>query len=414
MAEAGLPAKLREALDADSGVDLLRRMVACNSVTGLEASMAPLLADELRSLGINDVVVREFLPGRPNVWGVRRGSGQGRSVLLIGHTDTVHVRGWQERWAGTEREDPFGGAVVDGEMWGRGVTDLKGGLASCLQAVRILDRAEIPLAGTVTLAFVGDEESGEAGSGLSEGIKQFCEALDSGEVPKPDFAIYVEPTTLEVYPAQMGFMICDIVVTGRTSYVGMPEQGVDALKATHAILAGLWAHSKELEEGPSHDLIGRSFILVTSIEGGGYIAVPGECRLSLLRKLRPGESLDEAAAALERAALSGEIHPEIRVTFSYPASRNHRYGGTPVDGDPNHPAVRALSDVVGRIRPGSGRVTGAPFWSEAPFLTERGIPTVYFAPGDIRNCHTLEERLPLDEYRDGIVALSTFLAEYCN
>jgi acetylornithine deacetylase len=53
---------------------------------------------------------------------------------------------------------------------------------------------------------------------------------------------------------------------------------------------------------------------------------------------------------------------------------------------------------------------GAPFWSEAPFLTRLGIPTVYYAPGDIRICHTLEERVPIEAYRRGILGLAAFLA----
>jgi acetylornithine deacetylase len=62
------------------------------------------------------------------------------------------------------------------------------------------------------------------------------------------------------------------------------------------------------------------------------------------------------------------------------------------------------------VRPDRGAVEGAPYWSEAPFLaTELGVPTVYGAPGDIRNCHTLEERVELREYFDGVVALAAFL-----
>jgi len=63
------------------------------------------------------------------------------------------------------------------------------------------------------------------------------------------------------------------------------------------------------------------------------------------------------------------------------------------------------------VRPDRGVIEGAPYWSEAPFLTNAlGVPTVYCAPGDIRNCHTLEERVELREYFDGIVAFAAFLA----
>jgi acetylornithine deacetylase/succinyl-diaminopimelate desuccinylase-like protein len=51
--------------------------------------------------------------GRPNVWGLRKCRSGADTLLLVGHTDTVHVRGWSDRWAGPERESPFSGALVN-------------------------------------------------------------------------------------------------------------------------------------------------------------------------------------------------------------------------------------------------------------------------------------------------------------
>jgi acetylornithine deacetylase len=58
-------------------------------------------------------------------------------------------------------------------------------------------------------------------------------------------------------------------------------------------------------------------------------------------------------------------------------------------------------------------VRGAPFWSEASFLAARGIPCVYFAPGDIANCHTAEEHVAVRELLDAVRALSLFIAGHC-
>ncbi len=390
--------------------DLLRRAVATPSVTGTEAAFAALLADECRALGLTPTVT-DFAPGRPNVWAVRRGTGGGRSLLLIGHTDTVHVRGWRERWAGTERADPFAAPVIAGELWGRGAADLKAGLCTALSALAKI--ADAPLAGDVVLGFVGDEESGEPGSGVSAGMRDFAAALDAGRVPRPDFAIYVEPTRLAIYPAQMGFLICDLTVTGRSAYFGVPELGADALRAAHAVLAALWAHSADLSAAATHKLIGRAFLLVTGISGGGLIAVPAEVRLSLIRKLRPGEDLAVARDGIEAAARGAVADPAITLDFAYPAGRDHPLGGLPSETDPAHPAVAALAAALARHADGAGAIEGAPFWSEASFLTARGIPTVYCAPGDIRICHTLEERVRLAEYDAAIAAFADFIRDWC-
>ncbi|SEB93121.1 acetylornithine deacetylase [Rhizobiales bacterium GAS188] len=411
--DASLIARLRAALDREGAIDLLRRAVGTPSVTGTEAAFAHLLADELTALGARDVTLTEFAPGRPNVRGLVPGAGGGPCLLLTGHTDTVHVRGWAERWAGTEREDPFGAAIVDGAIWGRGTGDLKAGICTTLAAARLLAAAGLRQPADVLYAFIGDEESGEPGSGVSAGIKALVAEIEADTAPRPDFAVYVEPTELNIYTAQMGFLICDIVVTGRSAYFGVPEAGIDALKAAHAILSALFAHSAELEARAPHRLVGRPFLLVTGIEGGGYIAVPGECRISLILKLLPGESLDAAVAGLEAAIRGAPFDPAILVSLAYPAGRDHRVGGTPTETPPELAAVRLLAAAVQAVRPDRGAVAGAPYWSEAPFLVNQlGVPAVYCAPGDIRNCHTLEERVVVEDYLDGIVAFAAFLASF--
>ncbi|MDQ0390588.1 M20 family metallopeptidase [Labrys monachus] len=411
--DTALIPRLRAALDRDEAVGLLRRAVRTPSVTGTEAAFARLLAEELSALGAADVQLDAFAPDRPNVRGRLPGAGGGPTLLLTGHTDTVHVRGWREKWAGTEREDPFGGAVVDGALWGRGSGDLKAGICTTLAAARLLAAAGLRAPADLQFAFIGDEESGEPETGVSAGMKAFVAQIEAGAVPRPDFAVYVEPTQLNVYAAQMGFLICDITVTGRSAYFGVPELGIDALKASHAILGALFAHSARLEARAPHGLVGHPFLLVTTIEGGGYIAVPGECRISLILKLLPGESLDQAVAELEAAVGSAPLDPGIRLAFAYPAGRDHRLGGTPSETAPDLPAVRLLVEAVKAVRPDRGAIEGASYWSEAPFLVNRlGIPAVYCAPGDIRNCHTLEEHVVIEDYLDGVVAFAAFLATY--
>jgi acetylornithine deacetylase len=401
------------AVDEATAIATLQSAIRHPSITGAEAGFAIHLAAALRELGLQDVALVEFLPGRPNVVGVMRGKGEGKRLMIIGHTDVVHARGWRERWPDDPRQDPFGAAIVDRAVWGRGSADLKAGIAMAIEALRALIVQDVPLAGDVIVAFVGDEESGEPGTGVSAGMKALARMIDGGELSRPDFAVYVEPTTLDIYPAQMGFFIAEIEVLGRTAYFGVPEQGIDALKAAHAVLAALWRHSADLEARGSHGLVGRSFLLVTSIEGGGLIAVPGQCKLSLIRKLRPREDIDAAREELEEVVRTAITDCGVTVSFAYPAGRDHPIGGLPAEIDPDSDAVELLQAIVRRRRPDRGRIRGAPFWSEASFLTARGIPTVYFAPGDISICHTSEEHVPIDEYISGIAALAEFIARYC-
>ena len=125
--------RLRAAFDADHALALLRRAVAVQSVTGNEANMAMMLQPEMARLGLGPIV-EDFLPGRPNIRGTREGNG-GPRLLFMGHTDTVQAHGWAEHWAGSAQQDPFVGAVIDGELWGRGAADLKAGICASLAAL---------------------------------------------------------------------------------------------------------------------------------------------------------------------------------------------------------------------------------------------------------------------------------------
>jgi acetylornithine deacetylase len=344
------------------------------------------------------------------VWGLRQGRSGADTLLLIGHTDTVHTRGWKERWAGSEQENPFSGAVVDGAVWGRGASDLKAGLCMTLEAVRTLDRAGIEVDPTLLFAFVGDEESGEPASGVSAGARAFSALIASGAVPRPDMAIYVEPTMLDVYVAHMGSFLCDIRIIGKSAYFGVPELGVDALKGAHAILEALWRYSADLGASKKHTLVGSGFVLPTGIQGGGYIAVPGECTISLIAKILPGVRLDDVRAGLEAAVRAAPVDSRIELQFFYPAPRDHSIGGQPFESRLEELRLERLISAVRAVRPERGNIEAAPYWLELPILSALGVPGVYFSPGDIRICHTTEENVGLQDYYDGIVALDAFLS----
>lgn len=405
--------KLTKAIDNNKYIDLLQGAIQHESITGNEANFVGYLSKKMSELRLNPEQ-EDFLPNRPNIWGLRKGNGGGKTLQFMGHTDTVHVDGWKENWSGDARENPFSGVVIDGQIWGRGSGDLKAGICSSLAALDLLDKVGIVLKGDVQYAFIGDEESGQDGTGVSAGIKQYVKQFENGKTAKPDFTIYTEPTQLNVFTAQMGFFILDIKIVGKSAYFGVPESGIDALKASHKALTAIWEHSEHLSRTFNHSLVGDAFVLVTEINGGGYIAVPGECDISLIRKLVPGESLDDAAAELEKIVTDSNEVDGIEFEFSYPAGRDHKLGGSPAEIDSSLQEISVLSNAIELALPKHGQIKGAPFWSESPFVINQiNCPTVYCAPGDITNCHTFEERVDVKEYLAGIVAFASFIATYC-
>ena len=405
--------RVAAAVDGEAVVELVREATRIPSVTPDEEAFAHWAWRQMaESDAFDSAELFECEPGRPNVCGTA-GDGPGRSLLLAGHLDTVATDDWSQHWRGTDREDPFGAHVIDGEIWGRGVADQKAGICAIIEAVRTLGRAGLRPAGRVSTLFVCDEESGQSGSGVSAGMRAAVEGR-AGPRPDADFAIYTEPTTSAIYTAQMGFLIADIAYAGVSAYFGRPELGIDALRAGHRLLDRLWEHSDHLRESvPAHELLGEAFLLVTSVNSGGNIAVPGRFELSLIRKVLPRENLDDAAEQIRAIAeqVAGEHGVECAVEFSAP--RDHRFGGTPDEVDADHPGVAALAQSIGAVTGEPARVEGAPFWSEKPFLRDLGIPSVYFAPGDISNCHTPFERLAIDELVTATRTLAHFIAQWC-
>jgi acetylornithine deacetylase len=126
--------------------------------------------------------------GRPNVVGVLKGSGGGRSLILNGHVDTVTIEP-REAWT----RDPFGAEMDGGMMYGRGASDMKGGLMAAILAVAYLREAGVALRGDVIIQSVVNED--HAGNGTLDLVRRGITA---------DAAIVLEPTENQVFVTHPG------------------------------------------------------------------------------------------------------------------------------------------------------------------------------------------------------------------
>ncbi|MDE0516344.1 MAG: hypothetical protein OXH43_08410, partial [Acidimicrobiaceae bacterium] len=108
--------RVASAVDGEAVVQLVREATRIPSVTPNEEEFARWACRQMtESDAFDSAELFECEPGRPNVCGTA-GDGVGRSLLLAGHLDTVAVEDWSQHWAGTDREDPFGAHVIDGEL----------------------------------------------------------------------------------------------------------------------------------------------------------------------------------------------------------------------------------------------------------------------------------------------------------
>jgi acetylornithine deacetylase/succinyl-diaminopimelate desuccinylase-like protein len=141
-------------------VELLRRLIRVDTTNppGRETLAAELLRDYLEAAGV-DCVLYARVPERANLVARIRGRGDGPSLALLSHTDVVLAD--PAEW----ERDPFGGELVDGEVWGRGALDMKGEVAASAVAIASLAREGWRGSGDLVFVAAADEEVG-AGFGL--------------------------------------------------------------------------------------------------------------------------------------------------------------------------------------------------------------------------------------------------------
>ena len=151
--------KLVEAFNTDDTIALTQRMIQIRSIDppGDEAEMSEFVKDYLEKAGVDEVEaisVEGLAPERKNIIARIKGSGEAAPLIFSGHMDVVPV---SERELTQWECDPWKGEIrEDGFMWGRGSSDMKGGLAGALTAMKYLKDNGIVPPGDIILVEAGD------------------------------------------------------------------------------------------------------------------------------------------------------------------------------------------------------------------------------------------------------------------
>jgi acetylornithine deacetylase len=359
--------------------ELTRQLVAIDSVNpelipgaAGEAEIARFVAEWLERAGL-DVEVEEVAPGRPNVVGTARGSGDGRTLMLNAHMDTVGV-------AGMERaHDPY----VDGDrLYGRGAYDMKASLAAIMLAAAEAVRRR--LRGDVLITAVVDEEVASIGT---EAVARRYRA---------DGAIVSEPTEMRVAVAHKGFVAFEIETKGFAAHGSRPDLGVDAIAHMGEALVRLRELDRRLRAKPSHPLLASGSLHASVIEGGQeYSSYPERCLLQAERRTVPGESLEHVEGEIRD--LLGDLDGTTRVVLARP----------PFEVDEDESIVELV-----RRHAGDGEVVGVPFWADSALLAGTGTPTVLFGPSG-EGAHAVVECVDLPAAERCLEIYLAVAEEFC-
>lgn len=310
--------------------------------------------------------------------------GEGTNVVLNAHGDVVPPGlGWSV--------DPYGGEIIDGKMYGRGVAVSKSDIAAYTYAVLALKQVEEQLSGRVDLAFTFDEETGG-----EIGPKWL---IDQGHI-KPDQAI-VAGFTYSAVNAHNGCLHFEIKTTGKSAHAALPHTGIDAIEATSKIVNALYDYRKTLaEKNSSISGIDYPTLNVGLISGGiNTNVVPDECTIRVDRRLIPEEDYIAAEAEfreLVQQAVSDIPGIKIEIRKILHAKS---FGPVPKD----TPVVQALAANWKLILMGDGElpVHGVPLYTDARHFFAAGIPTIMFGVGpkvlEEANGHRADENIRLSD-----------------
>ena len=344
-----------------------------------EREAATLVAEWLDLWGL-DTRITEISPNRFNV--IAKLDGEGPTLLLNGHLDTVGVGGMIV--------PPFDAKIEGGRIWGRGSCDMKAGLAAILATTkRLVEEGPRP---NLIVAMTADEE--HASLGMYALVDSF---------PSADFAIVTEPTRLAVMPAHKGFLWVRAVFEGRAAHGSRPDLGIDAIRHAALYVSALDDYGDQLTSRPAHPLLKHGSVHAGTIQGGSAASVyPDVCEIVLERRTMPGERPEKVLQEFQRILDElSEREEDLSASLEQMLERP----GTEVPEDSRL--------VQGLLEAGQGHgippvVEGMTAWVDAALLNEIGIPAVCYGPGDIAQAHSADEWVELAQIEKCADVLESF------
>ena len=374
---------------------------------------AHFIGDHLNRHGFDvEYIAAEGLPEhtvlhpRVNVVGARRGSGPGPTVHLNGHFDVVPAGGG---WT----VDPFEGTVRDGRIYGRGVCDMKAGIAAAVYAAIAIDRAGVTPPGSIEVSGTVDEESG--------GFAGVAYLARQGRIARgrTDYVIIPEPLNVDrICIGHRGVYWFEVTAHGRIAHGSMPFLGVSAIEgmgrlldAVRTSLAPALASRRTaiavVPPGARHATIN-----VNGIEGGQPVdgiqtpCVADVCRAIFDRRFLIEEGFDGTKREIEALiARVSAAAPDVRFAL------RDLMVVHPTETPAGSPLVQSLDRSIGRVLGRRPELIASPGTYDHKHVARIGgiEHCVAYGPGELELAHQPDESCRIDDLVNAtkVIALST-------
>ncbi|WP_085991098.1 peptidase [Oceanobacillus senegalensis] len=403
----------------DEYIRFLQKVIQQPSTTGNELSAQTLVADRLKEKGLdvdiwvpdyNELIesnyfnpLRDNYDGSPNVVGVLKGKENGRSVILNGHIDVV-PSGDISKWA----NDPYSGQVIDGKVYGRGATDMKGGNLATLIALETIIDLGIDLKGDIIYESVIEEETGGAGT---------LAAIQRGY--KADVAIIPEPSEMKIFPQQQGSLWFTVTIKGVSAHGGTRYEGVSAIDKGWIVFQEIMKFEEKRNEPLRRNPLYKDNPIPIPINigqfNGGYFpsAVAEEATIQGRYGIAPGENIDEAK---EKFISMLDHLKTIDSWFeSHPATV--KWGGIhlpPGGCNLDHPMLEILKQKYMDVEHKEPVIAGSTWGTDGGLLTQAGsIPSIIFGPGTTSMAHFTDEYVELEKLFKTAEIITLAIIDWC-
>lgn len=405
--------------NTESLISFLQDIIRIPSVTGNEGPIQHFLEEYIADIGLE---VDSFVPdmnvlkthpgfvettqsyeGRPNVVGLLKGTGGGKSLLFNGHVDVI-PEGAPENW----KHGCWSGDIEDSKVYGRGSADMKSGVAAMTMALKATRACNVSLKGDVIVEYVMDEELTGNGT-LACVLKGY----------KADAGICCETSSMHVQPGSIGRIWFEIRVKGKAAGIQRRYEGVNAIDLGYRVMKAVSEFENIRVKTISHPLYPemRAAIpcMVGQFESGTYAsAFPDACIMKGSMATVPGENSKEVKAEFVRFVTETVRKEDVWFIDHPPEIIFTGYFAEPSEISSESPIVGLLCDSYKNIMGSDPIVSGRQGAADIRHMNQYGdTPTVIFGPGMTEQMHANNEWVNIQDYINSIKILAETIMRWC-
>lgn len=367
-------------------IALCQDLVKQKSYSGKENLAVAHLQETFKKYSYDDIFVDKY----GNIIGHIKGKFPGKKILFDGHIDTVPVTD-AEKW----HYEPFGGATVEGKIYGRGTSDMKGALSAMVMGAHYFAKK-------CAKNFAGDIY-------VVGGVHEECfEGVAARQVSKrvnPDYVVIGEASELNIKRGQRGRAEIVVETEGKSAHSANPQSGINAVYKMTKLIQKL----NEMQ-GPEDKVLGKGILELTDIKSQPYpgaSVVPDYCKATYDRRLLVGETKESVLLPIKQIIYNLSIQDsEFRAKAYFAQGEETCYTGATIAGERFFPGwlYDESDEFVQKAFGGLKAVGLEPKITKYSFCTngshyagEAKIKTIGFGPSRENIAHTVDEYIEIEQ-----------------